>query len=432
MRAAIVVMILALGAGVARAQSRITEIDVRENTKTSDKTVIQISRLEVGDVWTADKGAVAETELKSSNLFKEVLVAPEPSPNGVRVVIIARDKHAWIVAPTYYDQPTNRGGGAGFGHNNLFGENKKLLLYGQVATGDSFFIGAYVDPAIKGSRFMWEVDVLLKSARSFEYASPTEFREAPEIERTSRMRYLNGGVTTGVTIFGDLTFNTRLRGAHVSYDWSELPDGTATEAPGDEGWDISHHNVLTWDSRSNWLGVVRGSKLRVEHERAIKRLSDFDYTIVAAYAEYNHVFLARHNLNLRTRVGRGWDVPFQTEFTSGGTSLRGYQNDQFRGDFKAGGNIEYSVPVVTVVGVALRFMGFVDATYTTFLDTDNDNRNYLPDAEVRGIHPLRTSVGVGIRTYLKQVVIPLLGYDIGYSPETGEYAMYFALGVTDW
>src|SRR5688500_8769695 len=84
---------------------KITHIEVRENTKTTDKTVIQISRLEVGDEWTAEKGVAAETELKSSNLFKDVLVAPEPSPTGVRVVIVAKDKHAWIVAPTFYDQP---------------------------------------------------------------------------------------------------------------------------------------------------------------------------------------------------------------------------------------------------------------------------------------------------------------------------------------
>jgi len=41
-----------------------------------------------------------------------------------------------VIAPAAYNQPTNKGVGAGFGENNLFGENKKLLLYGQVATGD--------------------------------------------------------------------------------------------------------------------------------------------------------------------------------------------------------------------------------------------------------------------------------------------------------
>jgi outer membrane protein assembly factor BamA len=439
-----VLVTLVLLTGVAHAQNRIVEIDVRENTKTTDRTVIQISRLEIGDEWTAERGALAETELKSSNLFKHVLVAPEPGMGGIRVVIVARDKHSWVVAPTVYNQPTNKGGGLGFGENNLFGENKKLLLYGQVATGDSFFIGAYVDPAIRGSRFMWVVDVFMKSARSFEYAAPTELRESPANVRTSRLQYLNAGVIGGVTLFGDLTYHLRLRGAHVSYpkfglsDDAEPEDVTGDPAitdippPGTEGWDITTIQALTWDTRSNWLGVTRGNKFRLEYERAIFQLSDFDYSLVTASAEHNHVFFKSHNLNVRGRVGRGWRLPFQAEYTSGGISLRGYKNDQFRGDMKAAANVEYSVPIVNLWGVALRLMGFADLTYTTFLATEHDTRNFLPDAEVRGMGPFRTSVGLGTRMYLKQIVIPLLGLDFGYAPETGSYEMYFAIGLTDF
>ena len=73
---------------------------------------------------------------------------------GVRVHILVKDKHSWVIAPTFYNQPTNTGGGVGFGENNLFGLNQKLLLYAQVATGDSFFIGAWVIPSIGGSRVL--------------------------------------------------------------------------------------------------------------------------------------------------------------------------------------------------------------------------------------------------------------------------------------
>ena len=82
-------------------------------------------------------------DLVSSGLFKDVEVFCEPHPKGGRQGhILAKDKHSWVIAPTFYNQPTNNGGGVGFGENNLFGENQKLLLYGQIATGDSFFIGA--------------------------------------------------------------------------------------------------------------------------------------------------------------------------------------------------------------------------------------------------------------------------------------------------
>jgi outer membrane protein assembly factor BamA len=444
MRLAICLLVLTSAVGTAGAQA-ISEIDVRENIKTTDRTVIQISGLEVGDEWNAGAGARATTELESSGLFKEVLVANEPGTNGVRVVIIARDKHSWVVAPTYYDQPTNRGVGVGFGENNLLGENKKLLLYGQVATGDTFFVGAYVDPAIHASRFMWELDVYLKSSRSFEYAPPTDFDVAPAQVRVSRMRYLNSGVTTGVRLFGDLAYNLRVRGARVSFPSASVADGAmlddvtddpmATEAPapGVEGWDVSTTSALTWDTRSNWYGITRGTKLRLEWEQALPQLgSAFDYWTWTGSFDHAHVFFGSHNLDVRGRLGWGWHLPFQAEYTSGGTSLRGYQNDQFRGDIKAASNIEYSVPVFTVKGLALRAMAFFDATYTTFHDTAHADRRYLPGAEQRGLGPFRTSIGAGTRIYLRQIVLPLLGLDFGYAPESGSYALYFAVGLTDF
>jgi outer membrane protein insertion porin family len=445
MRTVVCLAVLAISTTVASAQNRITEIEVRENSKTTDRTVIQISKIERGDTWSAELQKRAERELVSSGLFKHVQVANEPGMNGVRVVIVARDKHSWVIAPTFYDQPTNRGVGLGFGENNLFGENKKLLLYGQVATGDSFFIGAYVDPAIRGSRFMWVLDVYLKSARTYEYAPPTDFREVPEQVRTSRMQYLNAGIVGGVTLFDDLQLNARFRGAKVSFknvglaegaeleDVTEDPDATEAPPPGPEGWDVSAIGAITLDTRSNWYGITKGTKLRLEYEHTLKSLgSDFDYWIFIASFAHAHVFFERHNLDIRGRAGFGKNLPFQAEFTSGGVSLRGYQNDQFRGDLKVASNVEYSVPVFTLWGFALRAMAFVDLTYTTFRDTPNDYRNHLPDPEQRGLAPFRTSVGLGTRVFLRQIVLPLLGLDFGYSPETGGYEMYFAIGLTDF
>jgi outer membrane protein assembly factor BamA len=447
MRAALgtLILVLALSSGGVAAAQTITEIEVRENSKTTDGTIVQISGLEIGDDWSAGAGARAQQELESSGLFKEVLVANEPGTNGVRVVIVARDKHSWVVAPTYYDQPTNRGAGLGFGENNLFGQNKKLLLYGQVATGDTFFIGAYVDPAIHHSRFMWELDVYLKSARYFEYAPPTSFREAPEPVRISRMRYYNSGLTTGLRLFGDLSYNLRVRAARVSFPTAGVADGamlsdvtddpmaTEAEAPGVEGWDVSTTSALTWDSRSNWYGITKGNKFRIEYEQALPELgSSFDYWTVTLTAAHAHVLFGRHNLDVRGKLGWGWRLPFQAEYSSGGNTLRGYQNDQFRGDIKGAANVEYSVPVLGVKGFALRALTFLDLSYTTFHDTAHDDRRYLPDAEQRGLAPLRTSIGVGTRVYLRQIVLPLLGLDVGYAPESGSYALYLAVGLTDF
>jgi hypothetical protein len=70
----------------------------------------------------------------------------------VKLTISAKDKFSWIIAPTVYLQPGNKGVGVGYGENNMFGENKKLLLYGQIATADSLFFAVYLDPSLGGSK----------------------------------------------------------------------------------------------------------------------------------------------------------------------------------------------------------------------------------------------------------------------------------------
>ncbi len=445
LRGASVALALAAAATAHAGSGTITEIDIRDNTKTTDATVIQIADVELGDAWDDAMMAEVRDRLEASGLFATVLVAPEPAPNGTRLVIVAKDKHSWVVAPTYYDQPTNRGGGIGFGENNLFGENKKLLLYAQAATGDSFFIGAYVDPSIRNTRWRWQYDVYLKTARSFEYAPPERFRGDTAQLRESRMRYLNTGARLGLTL-GPMTLDVRGRGARVSFVDRDLalaegatledvtgdPAATELPSPGVEGTDLSTEVMLAYDTRSNWFGITRGTRFKLSLERSLDALgSDFSYWL--GYVSFDHAvrFLTRHNLDVRTRAGYGHHLPFQQEFTGGGTSLRGWQNDQFRGDLKLSGNAEYSFPLFEIKGVALRGLGFADVSYVTFREADNPQRHYLPGAAGYGLAPLKTSFGLGTRVYMRQIVLPLLGLDVGYSPEREAYEIYLAIGLTD-
>jgi outer membrane protein insertion porin family len=437
------VAILAVWASPASAE-RVAEIVVEENTKTTDETVILIADLEVGDDWSGDVAERVKQDMVSSGLFKHVDVWWEQVKGGLRIHLVARDKHSWVVAPAFYNQPTNKGGGAGFGENNLFGENKKLLLYLQVATGDSFLVGAYVDPSIAGTRFHWQYDLFLKSGRVIEYASPTEWRDDPKAVRESRLNYLNQGVRVGMSLWRTLSLDVRLRGAWVSYSWHKLAEGAVPEdvtgdpavtdipAPGDEGWDVSTEATLGIDTRANWYGLSEGYRFSLSYERALPDLgSDFDYRYTTLRLERHIRFLERHNFILKGSAGYGEDMPFHQEYQAGGTSMRGWKNSQFRGDLRFTGNVEYSVPVVTISGVALRGVAFWDSAYTTFLDTESEVRNYLPDAEARGLEPLKNSVGAGARLYMRQIVLPLLGIDVGYGLERNDYEIYLAIGLTD-
>jgi outer membrane protein insertion porin family len=453
--AALAMTALLCGApGAARAE-RIKEIVVVENTKTTEDTVRYIAGIHEGDDWSQDVQEKVRAELISSGLFKEVDLFSEPHPKGggVKVTIIAKDKHSWVVAPTIYNQPTNKGAGAGFGENNLFGENKKLLLYGQIATGDSFFVSAYVDPSIGGTPFSWQVDLFLRYERIIEYDAPVKLTSDVDPLRESKMMYLNSGLKFGVTLFRSLKLEQRLRGAKVAFHKTALREGRTAEEvcggpcpdgrlpePGQEGWDVSTETILTFDRRANWYGITSGSRLRFSYEQSLPSFgADYDYWTGSFSFERARRYFSRHNFIIRGSAGHGKNLPFQQEFTGGGTSLRGYENKQFRGDTKVAGNAEYSVPLFTVSGFSTRGLVFFDTSYVGFfaIDPSSQHRHYLPNHDARqdnvsSMAPFKNSVGGGIRLYLRQIVLPLLGLDFGYGLESGGLEMYLAIGLTDF
>ena len=193
-----------------------------------------------------------------------------------------------------------------------------------------------------------------------------------------------------------------------------------------------------------------GYKYAVSFENAQPGLgSDFRYFLAGIGLYRAEKILDRHNLVLKSSIGYGFHVPFQQEYLTGGTSMRGWLNNQFRGDFRAIANLEYSVPFVTIKGFGVRGLAFWDSAYTTFLNTESPDRTYLPYSARDGtdarltppelqrskfqeyMAPFKNSVGVGTRFYLRQIVLPLLGLDVGYGLESGDIQVYLAIGLTD-
>lgn len=463
MRFGLVVLVIALLGTTVRADV-IREIVVEENTKTDSDTVALIAGIEIGDDWTLDMIEKVKQKLEASGLFKEIKVFSEThrSGSGEKVTIVVKDKHPWIVAPTFYTQPTNIGGGVGFGHNNFLGKNQKLLLYGQIATQDTFFVGAWVIPKLGGTRWYLQLDTLLKSTRNIEYAPPRDYLQtqkglgANKQIRESRLNYLNGGIRLGIELFRGLKLETRLRGAKVSYSRSQLVDGASIEEvtgdptsdptnvpkPGAEGADISNEYTLSLDRRATYNAVQTGYRYSVSFEQAVQSLgADFRYYMVSLGFYRGDRILDRHNLVLKGQVNYGFHLPFQQEFMMGGTAMRGWFNNQYRGDFRAIANLEYSVPVMTISGFSIRALAFWDSGFTTFLRTDNPQRNYLPFSQRdkandsskfnEYLAPFKNSVGIGTRFNVRQVVLPLLGLDFGYGLEARDFRVYLAIGLTD-
>jgi outer membrane protein assembly factor BamA len=421
----------------AQEGQRIAEIDVVENAKTGDETVKLIADVEVGDTFTFQLVERVRADLVNSGLFKDVQVVGQPTEKGVRLVIVAKDKLSWVIAPTVYLQPGNQGGGIGFGENNLFGSNKKLLMYGQIATADSLFLAGYLDPALGGSPFYFRADTLLRYEEVTEF-SGGDFLDEPEPDRVSTMGYYNAGLLLGVNLWRGFALDGRLRAAYVNFSEGSCAESapmgsTCTESPEADGFDVSTEWKITLDSRANWYGVSRGTLFRLGFEQSLPELgSDYDWWLASGQYIKAVSFFERDNLVLKAGFAIGHQLPFQQELTSGGTNLRGYQNRQFRGDTKASGTLEYSVQLLEINPIAFRGLVFSDLAWTVFTrDEGNPTRNYLPGQTDVDEDPLRIGLGVGFRVYVRSIVLPLLGVDVGYGPQADAYHIYFAVGLTE-
>jgi outer membrane protein insertion porin family len=148
------------------------------------------------------------------------------------------------------------------------------------------------------------------------------------------------------------------------------------------------------------------------------------------------VFLGEHELELRTLEAVGYYLPIQEDLALGGASdLRGYLLDQFRGDVNAFFRAEYSVPLyhwhyISWLNLKFRGLGFFDGGYSGFFNPELADRNYLPNQ--LGQRWLRDDVGLGFRLYVNNVVLPLLGVDVGYGIQARAPEVYFELGLTDF
>jgi hypothetical protein len=176
--------------------------------------------------------------------------------------------------------------------------------------------------------------------------------------------------------------------------------------------------------------------------------SDFDFW--RAGAGWNQGFRVFRRANfvyhLSGTVGR--DMPFWWDNTGGGTSLRGYLAQQFRGDAELETSFEFHFPLFSISSLDFRGLVFYDSQAvwwrhlpTTTVTGASGNVYLYREADGRTWDPLLTklrfdrdrdvhnSVGVGLRFFLRSVAVPLVGVDFGYGLESKSPRITLVIGA---
>ncbi len=425
---------------VVISPKRIAGFRVHGKTIVTETTVGYLAHVQVGDTITTENLPELEKAMMSSELFEVVKITLEDSPDGVLVVAELKDKLRQIAAPTVYISPGTWSVGVGYVNNDLRGEDKKLLLYGQLGNRTNLFYGAYLDPSVNGTKLTLRLDIFTYQMIRPEYANPVDDPTNFSVARYATETFLDAGALVGWQFKWWLSADVRLRGAYVYFRNAHADDvdNTALPRPEVDGWDNTLQFRVTIDHRTHLYGVTSGAYAQAFAESSLPWLDTYQYQDTWVRAYYSWKFFQEHELELRGFAGVGRHMPFHEELTNGGESdLRGYDADQFRGDTQLTGRAEYSVPLFKITlpkihTLAFRANAFWDTGYVKFNFPDRSGmRQYLP-GELDGNYWFRNDVGVGFRVYLRSVVIPLLGVDLGYGIEGHSPEVYFALGLTDF
>jgi hypothetical protein len=91
------------------------------------------------------------------------------------------------------------------------------------------------------------------------------------------------------------------------------------------------------------------------------------------------------------------------------------------------------VPITKIKFLAFRAITFWDTGYIGYqLRMAGDgNRDYIANQR-NNASWWRNDVGLGLRVYVKRIVLPLLGLDFAYGIEGRAPEIYFQVGLTDF
>jgi len=442
---------------------KITDVRVLDNQRTEESTVRSIAGVSIGDTLAEDTLDVVRKRLNTAGLFADVNVWWEPYESGVRINISVTDKFPWAPVPTGSWSANNKAIGLIFVHGNLFGRGKQLLLGARLATIDSGAVVAYRDPSLFGTWIYWQLQGLVQRQVIPEYQSygmtpngdtvtlahPFELRET---------RLLSYGFEPAIGIAWFRRVKTQIAWHLEKFGYfdngSDDPNMnppsvqlTQATAPGTIGVGRA---ALMFDFRAREFAVMTGGALSASLDYAGRQFgSDFTYWRAGVGWEQGIKIFRAHNFIYGAGTTVGYNLPFWTENTAGGSNLRGYLGQQFRGDTQVWGKAEYHFPLFSIGSVDFRALGFYDMqaiwfrtlpagpTVTdpggySYNQRDTPDQRAFPTTQQQGFsfrQSVHDDVGAGLRFFLRTVAVPLIGFDAGYGIEARNWQFILVVGA---
>lgn len=402
------------------------------NKKTKDYVILREFNQKKGQPF--NKFLVRRSVEKVYNLgyFDDVNVRLLEGSTPDKVVIeidVLEHKTGTITLGAGYSDSDGFVGIVEVGEDNLRGTGDKIKVHWEFGgtAGYKNYSVSYLRPWIDSKGTSLGLTIFDREDTYTDYNSDGD--EISQYVKTQKGINVSLGRQTGEYTRDYVTLETRKDGwkfdedENSGYNYAAGPGtGTAEEKAAYPGysWDNGDYdfagknyiennfgrtNSVSWqkvyDSRDNIYDPKRGKRVSATVQWAGHGLGgDFDYYKFTG--EYRNYKAIGNNQVIAFRARLGWaqgDVPYSALYTLGGAdTLRGFEDDQFRGKRMYNATLEYRVPIFNkVTGVLFTDMGDAwDAPNVTWYDGDK-SFNISVGAGVRistPIGPIRLDYGV--------------------------------------
>lgn len=402
------------------------------NKKTKDYVILREFNQKKGQPF--NKFLVRRSVEKVYNLgyFDDVNVRLLEGSTPDKVVIeidVLEHKTGTITFGAGYSDSDGFVGIVEVGEDNLRGTGDKIKVHWEFGgtAGYKNYSVSYLRPWIDSKGTSLGLTIFDREDTYTDYNSDGD--EISQYVKTQKGINVSLGRQTGEYTRDYVTLETRKDGwkfdedENSGYNYAAGPGtGTAEEKAAYPGysWDNGDYdfagknyiennfgrtNSVSWqkvyDSRDNIYDPKRGKRVSATVQWAGHGLGgDFDYYKFTG--EYRNYKAIGNNQVIAFRARLGWaqgDVPYSALYTLGGAdTLRGFEDDQFRGKRMYNATLEYRVPIFNkVTGVLFTDMGDAwDAPNVTWYDGDK-SFNISVGAGVRistPIGPIRLDYGV--------------------------------------
>lgn len=347
------------------SEAHIEDIQLRGNNKTKNKVIMRELRFKKGDIFNKETASRSIQRVYNTGYFEDVnvrLLQGKKNSNDIIVEIdVVEQKTGTVTIGAGYSDSDGLVGILGLSETNLRGTGDKVSInweFGGHTDTTRNYIFSYTHPYLNDAGDSIGFSLFDRESEYDDYDekgnSVAEYDKRTKgfnvTYGRARSEYITDYLTLGTKDAKYTDYSSGLD--YRNLDRLSLGGNSRDEYTGYMNNNFGRTNSLTWDhvfdNRDNVYDPTKGKRLAFSGTWAGHGIGgDFDYFKFTVENRLYYKVGRAHVIAVRLMGGIATgDMPFGDMFTLGGAdNLRGYEDDEFRGNKMYQATVEYRYPI---------------------------------------------------------------------------------------